>query len=80
VQHHIQLLSKMDGLRNIMLYLKKAFVALQMRDILGGPGNQVIERNHLMTVRKEPITEVRAEKARASGNKNSHDTQTFPSS
>jgi hypothetical protein len=41
----------------------KAFVSLQVGDVFGVAGDEVIQPNHFMSFRQETVAEVRAEKS-----------------
>ena len=50
----------------------KRFVPHQMGDVVGVPGDEVVEPDHRVAVREESVAEMRAEKAGGAGDEHSH--------
>jgi hypothetical protein len=61
---------KEDGLGDVVANHLKVAVRQEVFDILSPTGIEVVETDDLFSLIKEPLTEVRADKAGPSGNKN----------
>jgi len=46
----------------------KARMILQLRDVVGTAGDEIVNRDHFIAARDKVITQMRADKARAAGN------------
>jgi hypothetical protein len=62
MKHTIHVPGDMEGLANIVLKELKAGLANQMFDIFSMTGDQIIDRDNLVTRMNEAITNMRADK------------------
>jgi hypothetical protein len=77
VQDGIQIALNENIVCDIVLDVAEAFVAGQVRDIIGAAGDQVIHRDNRVPFGEEAFAEVRAKKARAASYQNTHSIETL---
>ena len=65
VQHVVDVSRNIDIFRDVVLHHPEMRVVLQMLHVAFGPGNQVVDRQHIPAARQQIIAKVRSQKSRA---------------
>ncbi len=79
VEDTVELASHVDELGDVVLVEGEPVATEQVTDIVGGAGDQVVERHDLVSLGQEAFGQMRAQKARGSGDQDPHVTASRPS-
>jgi hypothetical protein len=72
VEDVVDLPRDLEGMRDVRADKLEAGVSEEMGDVLGGAGNEVIDRDDLVALREEAIAKVGADEPGPTGNERPH--------
>ena len=72
MQHPVELDVREVRLRDVVLYESEAVVLPEQLRVGAGAGEEVVDREDLVSLREEPLRQVGAEEAGGSGDENPH--------
>lgn len=78
MKHRIHRAGHVDVLRNILAYEAELRMHLQVRNVAIGPGDEIVEAEHVPAFFQEVITKMRAKKSSTASNYGTQRTNPFP--